>query len=893
MVAPRVDYEQEAAMRFKHWLQELFLTPKVNRSRFPRALLRVECLEARALLSANVWTDETNYATGATAVFYGNGFEPGETLQFHVVHIDGKPDVDSSHLPFLVTDGGPGDLDSRADGKFKTTWFVSADNADSTLMLTVTGLSSGATAAVVFTDGSVTPATGGAAISADTVDGTFTTLTGPVYTEAALGDVSAGTLILNAPAGFTFDTTSNPGIRITGGGTAGGNINGVASGTFVAMTTVSASQLTFTVTSASQAGTGSVPNTLTWENVKVRPTAGTPLASGDLVLDAAGTATLVGVTTGPAGSNFGTLTEVAGIADQLVYTTQAQTLTVGQVSETIAFELRDQFGNPVNAGAEGLPVTLDSSSAGGTFLATDGTTVITSVTIASGSSTASFKYKDTLAGSPLLTAEVADLTPALQTETINKGLAAVTLSNLSQVFDGTPRAVTPNTDATGTSTFTITYNGSATAPTNVGSYAVVATLNNPNFEGSVQGTLEITKATATVTLSGLNQAFDGTPKSVTAGTDATGTSTFTITYDGSATPPTVQGSYAVVATLNNDNFLGNASGTLLIGKPLATVTLTGLNQAFDGNPKTVTASTDATGTSTFDITYNGSATAPSAIGSYEVVATLINDAFQGSATGTLVIGKATAVVTLSGLNQTFDGSPKSVTASTGATGPSTFTITYDGSATPPTDAGTYAVVATLNNDSFEGTASGNLVIAKAAATVTLANLSQTFDGSPKAVTATTTATGTSTFTITYNGSATAPSAPGSYAVVATLTNANFEGSASGTLTIVNATASQLSFSQQPVTTLAGAFLSPIEVQLLNSTGDPVTQAGVTVTLRLSSGATLGTATTDANGKASFSTVSLTLCGAYTLTASADGLTAAVSDVFVISPNPMAIQRGIR
>ena len=46
------------------------------------------------------------------------------------------------------------------------------------------------------------------------------------------------------------------------------------------MTSVTATQLTFTVT-ASSAG-GGTPNTLTWQNVRVRPTAGTPLASGNI-----------------------------------------------------------------------------------------------------------------------------------------------------------------------------------------------------------------------------------------------------------------------------------------------------------------------------------------------------------------------------------------------------------------------------------------------------------------------------------------------------------------------------------------------------------------------------------------------------------------------------------
>src|SRR5262249_54969202 len=57
-----------------------------------------------------------------------------------------------------------------------------------------------------FTVGGVDLASGGSAISADTAGGSFTTLVGPTFYEAASGDVGAGTVILNAPAGFSFDT---------------------------------------------------------------------------------------------------------------------------------------------------------------------------------------------------------------------------------------------------------------------------------------------------------------------------------------------------------------------------------------------------------------------------------------------------------------------------------------------------------------------------------------------------------------------------------------------------------------------------------------------------------------------------------------------------------------
>ena len=79
---------------------------------------------------------------------------------------------------------------------------------------------------------------------------------------------------------------------------------------------------------------------------------------------------------------------------------------------------------------------------------------------------------------------------------------------------------------------------------------------------------------------------------------------------------------------------------------------------------------------------------------------------------------------------------------------------------------------------------GKLVITvnKFTATVALGNLQQTFDGTPKPVTATTTPANLSV-AITYNGSGTAPTAAGSYTVVAAVTDANYSGSANGTLVV--------------------------------------------------------------------------------------------------------------
>jgi hypothetical protein len=152
-----------------------------------------------------------------------------------------------------------------------------------------------------------TSATGGKAIAASTAGTSFTPLTGPVYAEKAAGEAGKGTIILNAPAGFVFDTGGVAPTVLIKQLTAiksPANINGVASGTSVAMTSVSATQLVFTVTSPSSGATCQ----LTWQNVRVQPISASSVASGKLTKS--GTSTMAGVTNGV--SNFGTLNELAG-----------------------------------------------------------------------------------------------------------------------------------------------------------------------------------------------------------------------------------------------------------------------------------------------------------------------------------------------------------------------------------------------------------------------------------------------------------------------------------------------------------------------------------------------------------------------------------------------------
>src|SRR5262249_43046521 len=129
--------------------------------------------------------------------------------------------------------------------------------------------------------------------------------------------------ILNAPAGFIFDTNgSAPTVLITDltiGGNNGNDINGATSGTSAAITSRTTNQITFTVTSASKGGE---TNSLTWQNVRVRPIASSPLTNGNISKSGTSTSVMTAVTNST--TSFGSLIEV-GASTRLGIQTQPST----------------------------------------------------------------------------------------------------------------------------------------------------------------------------------------------------------------------------------------------------------------------------------------------------------------------------------------------------------------------------------------------------------------------------------------------------------------------------------------------------------------------------------------------------------------------------------------
>jgi hypothetical protein len=149
-----------------------------------------------------------------------------------------------------------------------------------------------------------------------------------------------------------------------------------------------------------------------------------------------------------------------------------------------------------------------------------------------------------------------------KTFTVKPGIAQVTLSNLAATYNGSPQSATAATSPTGLNV-TLTYAGKATPPTAAGSYAVVATVSGPNYTGSAKGTFVIGKATAAVTLGGLSAFYNGAGHAATATTNPSGF-TVTFTYNAKATLPISLGSYAVVGTISDLNYMGSSAATMTV-----------------------------------------------------------------------------------------------------------------------------------------------------------------------------------------------------------------------------------------------------------------------------------------------------------------------------------------
>ena len=363
----------------------------------------------------------------------------------------------------------------------------------------------------------------------------------------------------------------------------------------------------------------------------------------------------------------------------------------------------------------------------------------------------------------------------------------VTLSGLAATYDGAPHAVVATTTPANLAT-AITYDGSVTVPTAAGSYAVVATVTDPNRAGSASGTLIIAKANATAVISNTAVTYDGLPHAVVVTTTPAGLPN-TVRYDSSALAPVPvnAGVHAVEVTITDQNYSGTTQGQLAIAAADVSIVLTAPSVTYDGAVHLGTVVTTPPGVpcSVSYLSSVGSTALPRVAGTYTVDARAIDPNYRNAvANAVMVIARATATITMPDATITYGDSLPVIVATTNPPGIAT-DVSID-SAGQSGLAGVHTVTATVRSDeqNYIGKGTSRLTILPAPATVTLSNLTVPYDGNGHLALVTTTPIGLTTST-TYDGVNFAPAAIGAYAVVATVTDPNHVGSATGTLVITS------------------------------------------------------------------------------------------------------------
>ena len=313
------------------------------------------------------------------------------------------------------------------------------------------------------------------------------------------------------------------------------------------------------------------------------------------------------------------------------------------------------------------------------------------------------------------------------TLTIGKAASTTTFTSTAPASLAYNQTYTPAATSTGDGSLTIGASGScsiAGGVVTINAGSGVCTITATESEGSnhmgssaTAQTITATKANATVTVNSSTVAFDGQPHSATASTTPSGLSV-SFTYNGSATAPTQPGTYAVVGTINDPNYQGSGNGTLAIGKAASTTTFSTTAPASLAYRQTYTPAATSTGDGSLTIGASGSCsmaggmvtiTSGSGVCTITAMESEGNNFLSSSATQSITATKANATVTVNSSTVAFDGQPHSATASTTPSGLSV-SFTYNGSATPPTQPGVYAVVGTIQDPNYQGSGNGTLTI---------------------------------------------------------------------------------------------------------------------------------------------------------------------------------------
>ena len=355
---------------------------------------------------------------------------------------------------------------------------------------------------------------------------------------------------------------------------------------------------------------------------------------------------------------------------------------------------------------------------------------------------------------------------------VAKATASVTLGSLSQNYDGSPKAVTTATTPSGLAV-EVTYNSSSTPPTTAGSYAVVATIDDSNYQGSTNGTLAVGKLPLVVAAQNAARVYGQTNAPFTVVTSGfingdttnnlTGGLTFTIEDTNSdvvlVDTNTPAGTYAIIpgGLTSSDYAITFSNATLTIRPAILTVTGNSLTNIYgatlpaftwsysgfvNGEGSNVVAGAPAFGSDLSSGSPVADSPYPIAITQGTLSATNYTFAFQA---GTLTVLPAALVVSANSVTNVYGASLPALTGSlVGVTNNDALSVLFTTSATSASHVGAYPIGPAFNDPSLLAnyTVTTNL----GALTVTPALLQVSADNQTRAY-----GYANPTLTLTYNG----------------------------------------------------------------------------------------------------------------------------------------------
>ncbi|WP_221030557.1 MBG domain-containing protein [Actomonas aquatica] len=355
-------------------------------------------------------------------------------------------------------------------------------------------------------------------------------------------------------------------------------------------------------------------------------------------------------------------------------------------------------------------------------------------------------FEAEILAAPEITSAGADVT-VVEGESTTFAVTATGTDPLTYQWFHDGAAVTGNASAT-TASLALT----DITPADAGNYTCVVS----NGEGSATSpAFALTvRPLAVVTLLDLATTYSGEPRVASATTDPAGL-TVTFTYDGAETPPTAAGSYTVVATVDDDSYVGSATGTLVVAKRRPVITWDAGGPLNDGD--TLTAENlDATADTDGAFVYDPALGTTLATGEHTLTAqftpTDTANELPVTTTRLLAVGITPPSVLSAPSNQvTILGQASSFTVSAAGPGTLFYEWSKDGAVLPEATSATLTLNAVTLDDAGDYTvrvysAAGSAPTRTASLTVHDVSVAQSIEGAGYTPGATVTVTNTVTYT---------------------------------------------------------------------------------------------------------------------------------------------------